>query len=95
LTLAASLCDPAEGPRCMMLADRAERVMASSATKGRLTIGGKEDLATIARLRAATAAKLEPGELEKAGHQLDEAAAIDPAVIERLTRAARPCGIVG
>jgi tetratricopeptide (TPR) repeat protein len=87
LTLAASLCDPAEGPRCMMLADRAERVMASSATKGRLTIGGKEDLATIARLRAATAAKLEPGELEKAGHQLDEAAAIDPAVIERLTRA--------
>jgi hypothetical protein len=87
LTLAASLCDPAEGSRCMMLADRAERILTSPAAQGPLTDGGKEDLATIARLRAATAAKLELGELEKTGRQLDEAAATDPAVVERLTRA--------
>jgi hypothetical protein len=87
LTLAATLCGPEERVRSMVLADRAERLLPSPAALGRLTIGGMEDRATIARLRAATATTLELGELERVGRGLDEAAAADPDVIERLTRA--------
>ncbi|HUL52029.1 MAG TPA: serine/threonine-protein kinase [Opitutaceae bacterium] len=87
LTLAASLGDPAELPRCVALIDRAEAILTSPEAEGRLTVGGKEDLATIARLRAALPARLDLGELEKAGVHLDEAAAADPEVIEGLTRA--------
>ena len=86
LTLAASLCDSAEFPRCVAFLDRAETILTSPEAEGRITVGGKEDLATIARLRADIPARLELGQLEKVGGRLDEAAAADPEAIERLTQ---------
>jgi hypothetical protein len=87
LTLAASLCDSAEAIRCVGLADRAKTMLTSPALIGRLTVEGKENLATIARLRAEAAANLTPDALERKGRLLDAAAATDPEASERITRA--------
>ncbi len=87
LTLAASVSDSAEALRCIGLADRAKTMLTSPALVGRLTVEGKEDLATIARLKAAAAANLAPGALEGMGRQLDAAAATDPAASERFAQA--------
>ncbi|HUJ42768.1 MAG TPA: serine/threonine-protein kinase [Opitutaceae bacterium] len=87
LVLAASVRDPAEAFLCLAQADQAETVLTSPAGQGKLSTSAKEDLAKIARLRAAVAARFDLSELEKAGRGLDEAAAADPVVIERLTQA--------
>ena len=87
LTLAARVCDSAEAPLSIALADRAEIILTRPAAKGRMTVDGQENLATIARLRAAAAAKFELTELEKTGRRLDEAAATDPKASEYFTRA--------
>ncbi len=87
LTLAASLCDSTEAIRCIGLADRAKTMLTSPAAIGRLTVNGKENLATIARLQAEAAANLAPEALERKGRQLDAAAANEPEASERITRA--------
>jgi len=87
LTLAASLCDSAEAVRRIGLADRVKMMLTNPAAIGRLSVYGKENLATIARLRADAAANLAPEALERAGRQLDAAAATDPDASERFTRA--------
>jgi hypothetical protein len=87
LTLAARVCDSAETPLSIALADRAEIILTRPAAKGRITVDGQENLATIARLRAAAAAKFEMTELEKTGRRLNEAAATDPDASEHFTRA--------
>ncbi|HUJ43268.1 MAG TPA: protein kinase [Opitutaceae bacterium] len=87
LTLAASLCESAEALRCIGLADRAKAMLTSPEAIGRLTVDGKENLATIARLQAEAAASLAPDALEQTGRQLDAAAATDPEASGRYTRA--------
>ena len=87
LTLAAGLCNSAEAARCIGLADRAKTMLTSPTAIGRLTVYGKENLATIARLQAEATASLAPDALDKVGKQLDAAAATDPEASERFTRA--------
>jgi len=87
LTLAASLCGSAEAVRCIGLADQAKTMLTSPAAIGRLSVYGKENLATIARLRAEAAANLTPEALERTGRQLDVAASTDPDASDRFTRA--------
>jgi Protein kinase domain len=87
LTLAANLCNSAEALRCIGFTDRAKTMLTSPAAVGRLTVDGRENLATIARLRADAAADLAPEALERAGRQLDAAASADPDASDRFTRA--------
>ncbi len=87
LTLAASLCNPAEAVRCIGLADRAKTFLTSPAAIGRLTVDGRENLGIIARLRAEAAANLSPEALDRTGRQLDAATSTDPAASEPFTRA--------
>jgi hypothetical protein len=87
LTLAASLCDSSGAVRCIGLVDRAKTMLTSPAAIGRLTVYGKENLATIARLRVEAAANLTPEALEKAGRELDVAAATDSEASEQFTQA--------
>jgi hypothetical protein len=87
LTLAASLCDSTEAVRCIGLTDRAKEMLTRPAVIGRLTVDGKENLVTIARLQAEAAANLAPDALERKGRQLDAAAANEPEASERITRA--------
>jgi hypothetical protein len=87
LTLGASLCDPVEAVRCVGLADRAKTMLTNPAAIGRITVDGKENLATIARLQAEAAVNLAPEALERTGRQLDAAAATDPDASDRYTRA--------
>ncbi|MGA2018775.1 MAG: serine/threonine-protein kinase [Opitutaceae bacterium] len=87
LTLAASLCDSVEAVRRIGLADRAKTMLTNPAAAGRLSVYGKESLAAIARLRVDAAANLAPEALERAGRQLDAAAATDPDASEQFTRA--------
>jgi len=86
LVFSASLCGPEEALLCLARLDLAETLLNRPAAKGWASLTGKEDLAQIARLRAAAAARFELGELEKAGRGLDEAAAANPDVVEHLIR---------
>ena len=86
ITVAASLCDSAEAVRCIGLTDRVKTMLTSPAAIGRITVDGKENLATIARLQAEAMVSLAPDALERTGRELDAAAATDPDASERFTR---------
>ena len=82
----AGLLDPAELLRRIALLDRAAEFLTSPEAEGRLTVLGRECLARIEKLVAATG-PLDPGALAAAGRQLDQTAATDPEAVERITRA--------
>ena len=87
LTLAASLCGSGEAVRCIGLVDQAMGIITSPAAIGRITVTGKENLATIARLKTEAAANLSAEALERTGRDVDVAAAAGAEASESITRA--------